>query len=59
MDVDLTDIEGAIKYLSINDDSTQITFDSLASNKESFKLMGQLPESCKAVKQKACSLKQI
>jgi CubicO group peptidase (beta-lactamase class C family) len=48
MDVNLTDIEEALNYLSINDESTQITYDNLGSNKESFKLMGQLPESCKA-----------
>lgn len=50
MDVDLTDIEEAIGYLSINDDKTQITYDSLGTNKEYFKLMSQLPESCNAEK---------
>jgi hypothetical protein len=48
MEVDLTDIEEAINYLSMSDDNTQITYDSLGSNKDSFQLRAQLPESCKA-----------
>lgn len=48
MEVDLADIEEAINYLSITDDSTRITYDSLGSNKDSFQLRGQLPEICKA-----------
>jgi CubicO group peptidase (beta-lactamase class C family) len=48
MDVDLADIEEAIGYLSINGDNTKITYDNVGSNKASFKLMSQLPESCEA-----------
>ncbi|NRD75277.1 serine hydrolase [Shewanella sp. VB17] len=48
-EVDLSDIEGFIKYLSINHDKTQMTLDSLASSKASYKAIAKLPESCKSV----------
>jgi CubicO group peptidase (beta-lactamase class C family) len=47
-EVDLSGVEDLIKYLSINDDKTQITLDNLATNKWSFITLAQLPENCKA-----------
>ena len=47
-DAYLSDIEGVINYLSINDDSTQITLDNKATNQWHFKSVGDLPENCKA-----------
>lgn len=46
LDIELTDIEEAVNYLSINEESTEITFDNLGSSKESYQLIGQIPKSC-------------
>ncbi len=47
LDIELTDIEEAVNYLSINEESTEITFDNLGSSKESYQLIEQIPKSCK------------
>jgi hypothetical protein len=44
----LSDVEDLIKYLSINDDKTQFTFDTLATSNRHFTAMADLPENCKA-----------
>ncbi len=47
LDIELTDIEEAVNYLSINEESTEITFDNLGSSKESYQLIEKIPKSCK------------
>jgi CubicO group peptidase (beta-lactamase class C family) len=46
-ELDLSEIEAFREYLSVNDDKSQMTLDTLGSSKESFQLMEQLPVSCR------------
>jgi CubicO group peptidase (beta-lactamase class C family) len=46
-EIELSDIEGVVDYLSIDSDKSQLTFDNLSSSKESLKAISSLPENCK------------